>query len=196
MVTIRFTVIEEVGPAEPGFSWVWVGGIRIYSCYWSTNCRIEEFIEFLQRLERSARDSLHTLLKVGDFNLKSPEWGLSPREDYRGSLFAELATSLGLVVFNHGSQSTFVHNASESHLDITIVSHSISNIASGWRVREEECLSLHRFNSFSLDVRHQREAEDGPTNFGRAVKNFSAQKLQEALVSTPYIDPMDPTNPA
>lgn len=62
--------ITDQGRSESGFRWISTAGIRIYSCYWSPNTHINDFFDFLYRLERSIRSSPEDILLAGDFNAK------------------------------------------------------------------------------------------------------------------------------
>lgn len=90
----------------------------------------------------------------GDFNAKSPLWG-SPIEDRRGSILAEWMARMNLMVMNVGNKPTFQRDASQSIIDITIAKERAGRLVSGWRVLEEETLSLH--NYIRYDVSHGEE---------------------------------------
>lgn len=70
--------INVVGPLASGFRWIEV--LRVYSCYLSPNCSINDFEDFILCLERSVRASALLCVVAGDFNAKSRLWG-SPTED-------------------------------------------------------------------------------------------------------------------
>lgn len=77
---MKEVAIDIVGPAEVSFRWLQIGGVRIYSVYWSPNVTLASFANFLVRLETSIRESKALVLVAGDFNSKSPEW-CSPFSD-------------------------------------------------------------------------------------------------------------------
>jgi len=169
--------VNRVGPMHQGFRWVEVQGLRVYSCYWSPNCSINEYKDFLLQLELSIRNSLIPVVVAGDFNAKSRAWG-SPREDPRGSLLADLLASLDAAVCNNGQSPTFVRGQSQSHIDITFVSASIQDSVSNWEVREEESLSLHRYITF--DVGSANTARTQPSR-GWATNKIEATQLKATL---------------
>lgn len=98
----------------------------MYSCYWSPNCSIIEYKDFLLQLELSIRNSLIPVVVAGDFNAKSRAWG-SPREDPRGTLLADLLASIEAAVCNNGQSPTSVRGQSQSYIDVTFVSARIQD---------------------------------------------------------------------
>jgi len=143
--------INQTGPQESGFRWTEVPGLRVYSCYWSPNCSIAEYEDFILRLERSVRTSALPCVVAGDFNAKSRLWG-SPTEDKRGAILADLMSALDLHACNSGVSPTFVRGQSESHIDVTLVSNTIRGKVVDWKVLENESLSLHKYISFDIQM--------------------------------------------
>jgi len=131
-----------------------MNGHRLYSCYCSPNVTLSDFEDFLSALETSVRSSSVPIIITGDFNAKSREWS-SPIEDNRGKALADLSASLGLTVCNQG-QPTFVRGASESHIDLTFATWSTTCWVDGWKVLDEESLSLHKYIEFSVKTVIQR----------------------------------------
>jgi len=132
--------VDKIGPPSPGFRWLEIKGYRLCSCYISPNVRFPEFEAFLSNLEASVMGATGPVVIAGDFNSKSPEWG-SPIEDRRGRALADLLAALGLAVCNEGNEPTFVRGASESHLDLTIVSQASVRNVTGWKILYEEAFS-------------------------------------------------------
>lgn len=161
--------VQIVGSPQQGFRWIQMRGLRIYSCYCSPNVALSVFEDFLNALEVSVRSSPVPVVITGDFNAKSREWG-SLREDNRGKTLADLSASLGLTVCNQG-QPTFVRGASESHIDLTLVTRSATCRVDDWRVLDEESLSLHRYIEFTIKTTGWREPEPS------ASKNWAYRKL-------------------
>jgi len=115
---------------------------------------------------------------AGDFNSKSPEWG-SPIEDRRGRALADLLAALGLAVCNEGNGPTFVRGASESHLDLTLVSQASARNVTGWTVLDEEALSLHKYIVFNINaIRTQQKPK---VQKGWAYRKLDYAKLDEKL---------------
>lgn len=102
--------------------WVRIKVIRIYSCYVSLNISIDDYREYLERLETSIREaSGDEVILAGDFNAKNEEWGSSVN-DLRGNELVSLAPSLNLNVCNNGNTPTFERGLIHSILNLTFVS--------------------------------------------------------------------------
>lgn len=145
----KHIAIEAIGQADIGCRWIKIKGIRIYSVYCSPNIPVEEYNDFLNRLEDSVRGADGTVIIGGDFNAKRPEWG-SQISDIRGDFLAELSCSLDLQVCNVGERPTFTRGGSESFIDITFVSRSLWSKVNNWRVLDEESMSLHWYITFDI----------------------------------------------
>ncbi|KAL5232598.1 hypothetical protein ACI65C_000008 [Semiaphis heraclei] len=76
-----------------------IKGERIYSVYCSPNVSVDEYNEFLNRLEDSMQGANGPVFVGGDFNAKRPEWGLQI-SDIRKDSLAELLCSLDLHAYN------------------------------------------------------------------------------------------------
>lgn len=120
-----------------GFAWARIGSTLFYSCYFTPNCTIQEFNQFLGDLDASIRNRAIVGLDIivaGDFNSHSAEWG-SATDNARGSLLIDFAASLELVVCNVGSTPTFRRVIDATVIDVTF-SRSGGNrpIVSDWFV--------------------------------------------------------------
>lgn len=56
-----------------------IAGISVFACYWSPNTAVTMFIDFLDSLEAIIRAKNGEVIIAGDFNAKSPEWGITER---------------------------------------------------------------------------------------------------------------------
>lgn len=175
--------INHVGQAELGFRWVEFPGFRLYSCYCSPNCAIDEFKDFLLRLERSIRSSSIPVIAAGDFNAKSRSWG-SPRDDTRGTLLADLMSAIDMSACNEGNAPTFVRDSSESHIDITFASVGVRGSIDNWRVLDTPSLSLHRYIMFEVNALASWPRHPQPQS-GWAVRRMDKQLLSTSLALTP-----------
>lgn len=184
--------VTRVGPMHQGFRWVEVQGYRFYSCYWTPNCNLAAYSDFLLQLERSVRTSSVPVVIAGDFNAKSRTWG-NPRDDARGTLLADLVAALDATVCNDGQSPTFVRNQSKSYIDVSFVSSRILGLVKNWTVREDESLSLHRYISFEVDG--QTTTTSTPSS-GWVTSNIGIYRLRTALGlpenPTPAITAADP----
>lgn len=141
----------------------------------------------MDRLEISVRSMEVPVIIAGDFNAKGAEWG-DHREDDRGRLVMELMSSLFLVTKNSRDIPTFERiyrdgRVAQSHIDITLVSESITQQVTGWNVLEDYNGSLHRFITYNIADRTDTTAnhKDGPRWSWR---KYDTKKLQKYLAST------------
>lgn len=148
IVNVTKSRLHNEGPQEPGFRWVCVRGLRIYSCYWSPNSTLQEYEEFISRLGANIRSTATEILLTGDFNAKHSDWGC-PRNDRRGEVLADLITSTGLVVCNRDNTNPFSRG---SIIDLTIASPRTAQRITKWTVLDEEPLSDHYFLYFEINV--------------------------------------------
>jgi len=148
IVNVTKSRLDNEGRLEPGFRWVCDRGLRIYSCYWSPNSTLQEYEDFISRLEASIRRTATEILLTGDFNAKHSDWGC-PRNDRRGEVLADLITSTGLVVCNRGNTNTFSRG---TIIDLTIASPRTAQKITKWTVLDEESLSDHYYLYFEINV--------------------------------------------
>lgn len=87
--------------ADTGFAWTDLDNLSVYSCYYSSNCRLEEFQEFLDTLHESIIEATGEVIVSGNFNAHSQIWG-SRATDKRGEALLEMAEYSSLVVINDG----------------------------------------------------------------------------------------------
>lgn len=121
-----------------------MNGFRIYSCYFSPNIEITEFLNKIDKLVQHVRSYDTPVLIGGDFNSKSSEWS-SRTTDRRGVAVSEMIASLGLIVLNRGNTPTFQRGEANSIIDITLGSLSIARKICQWEVLTEETLSDHQY---------------------------------------------------
>ncbi|XP_050065663.1 uncharacterized protein LOC126554649 [Aphis gossypii] len=118
---------------DPEFVSARINGVQMFSCYVSPNQPLEDFTDFLQRLEDSVRTVPHDVpvLVTGDFNARSTAWG-DWVSNARGEELGMLIESLDFVIMNSGSIPTFSRGAG-SVIDLTLASESLARRLSGWR---------------------------------------------------------------
>lgn len=119
-------------------------GTRLYSCYWSPNSTIQDYKDFVTRLERSIRSETTEVILTGDFNAKHTEWGC-PKNDKRGDVLMDMINSTGLVICNKGKQSTFNKG---TIIDLTMATPRTAQNMSKWMVLDRETLSDHYYILF------------------------------------------------
>lgn len=168
---------EEIGHPGRGYMWVRIRGIRIYSCYVSPNISIDDYRDYLERLEASIRATSGEVILAGDFNAKHAEWG-SVVNDLRGNELATLAASLNLNICNVGNTPTFERGLSHSILDLTFATPHTAQKIVGWSVLDEETRSDHKYIYYSIGTYTERRG-NCPTGWSR--RKLDPQKLKQFL---------------
>lgn len=139
--------------AGAGFAWAELRSLRIYSCYITPNCQIEDFLDFLNLLEYSIRSASGEVIISGDFNAHAQVWG-SSGTNRRGEALLEMAESLNLLVMNDGKTPTFPRG--NSFLDLTMATPGVSKKFGKWVVLEQETMSDHQYILFKLNGTDRR----------------------------------------
>lgn len=67
--------MEKTTGSGVGFTWADLDFLRIYSCYITPNCRLEEFQDFLNLLQNSIHVATVDVIVSGDFNAHAQVWG-------------------------------------------------------------------------------------------------------------------------
>lgn len=156
---------EEIGNPGKGYVWVRIREIRIYSCYVSPNITLNEYKEYLERLEANIRSGSGEVILAGDFNAKHAEWG-SAINDQRGNELAVLTASLNMNVCNIGDTPTFERGSSYSVLDLTFASPATARKIVDWSVLDEETRSDHKYILYGLEL-HTEGRGNCPTGWSR-----------------------------
>ncbi|KAE9523750.1 hypothetical protein AGLY_015810 [Aphis glycines] len=119
------------------------------------------------------------LIMAGDFNAHSAEWG-SGTIDTRGTLLADFALALGLVVCNVGSKPTYRRVNAASVIDVTLARPLPGNypLVEDWDALEEVySASDHLYIKFTVatpDVHPRSLARDRIS--GWSVKKLKLEK--------------------
>lgn len=144
-----------VGDVEVGDGYVAarIDGTSVYSCYASPNSPIASYRAFLLRIEDSVRRRQGDVIVAGDFNAKSAAWNCTTT-DTRGEELSASADALRLEVANVGAEPTFHGRGAGSVVDVTLVSESLIQRTSRWRVLTGvENMSDHRYIEFEIGRR-------------------------------------------
>ncbi|XP_026811330.1 uncharacterized protein LOC113552686 [Rhopalosiphum maidis] len=177
IATHQAIIPEEIGKPGRGYVWVRIRGIRIYSCYVSPNITMDDYKDFIERLETSIRSGSGEVLLAGDFNAKHAEWG-SAVSDQRGHVLASLAASLNLNVCNLGNTPTFERGSSQSILDLTFASPLTAREIADWSVLDEETRSDHKYIFYRMGIHGERRS-NCPIGWSR--KKLDSQKIKDYL---------------
>ncbi|XP_074037206.1 uncharacterized protein [Leptinotarsa decemlineata] len=102
----------------PGYVWIELDSLVLYSCYIAPNIDMVSFQTYLNTLRSDMKKHVKQIVVGGDFNSKSYLWG-SNVEDKRGQALSEWMAEDDLKVHNTGEEPTFVRGRAESHIDVT-----------------------------------------------------------------------------
>lgn len=167
-----------------GFSWVELNKIIVMSCYVSPNSGfdyMETVLDEISQLIREKEPLDYNFIIGGDFNAKSPEWG-SYTTNIRGRILSEWIHSSNLCIVNVGNTPTFRREDQRSVIDVTFASEAIAGKISGWKVLEQETLSLHMYIYFELDLSLNPSTEDGTEVLRKwNVKTFNPDNFKQAI---------------
>jgi len=146
-ITQRSPLVRHRQGSGVGFSWMKVGDLAVFSCYWRPGTTLQEYALFLGHLEDAIRQLGDVkLILAGDFNAWHTEWG-SVVANPRGSLLSDFAISLDLTLANTGSAPTFERGSATSIIDVTFVR---GVVVAEWQVLEAETLSDHNYVSYAI----------------------------------------------
>ncbi|XP_060881919.1 uncharacterized protein LOC132953544 [Metopolophium dirhodum] len=178
LVTSRRAMPITDKGAGAGYAWARIGGTYYFSCYWTPNCTLQEFDNFLNGVEWAIWNSVDNLLVAGDFNAHLSEWG-SARDDARGSLLSGLASSLGLLAYNVGSEPTYSRVNAESVIDVTFARFlpNANPLVENWSVLTDlDSASDHSYVEFSVIYLFGASAA-APVVHPGAAKAWATKKL-------------------
>lgn len=82
-----------------GFTYVTTADYTIYSCYFSGNKEIQDLEESLWQIRERIQSNKETPIIAGDFNAKSPQWGMN-HTDSRGVVLTEWIAENKLAIAN------------------------------------------------------------------------------------------------
>lgn len=143
---------------------------------------MDDYRDYLDRLETSIRLGCGEVILAGDFNAKNAEWG-SKSNNQRGTELAELIASLNLQVCHIGSSPTFERGSSKSILDLTFASPRTANLTIDWKVLDEETMSDHKYITYTIGAQARTQDQ---LQIGWCRKKLDSQKLQK------YLDDREP----
>lgn len=162
-----------------GFSYIATTQLTIYSCYTSGNREIEDLEETLYEIQQHLRVNRGKAIIAGDFNAKSPQWGMDTA-DARGQVMTDWIATNDLVISNQGNKPTFTHQNYGSILDLTLATGNIAPYINNWDVLDMESLSDHKYIMFELVDKKRIRATVHQTQ-GWQVRKLDHQKLLEAV---------------
>lgn len=138
----------------PGFACMALPGLLVYNCYWKPGGPIEESEGFRARFEADVwrRDNPEVaLIKSGNYNAKSPEWGSETR-DLRDVKLEFFGASLSLWSHNIGPVPTFAIGGRTSVINVMLAQLPLGMSIRDWRVREDLYSDNgHRYIQFTVN---------------------------------------------
>lgn len=90
----------------PNYTYIKTARFTIYSCYFSGNKDISEMENSLDDISSRIRLNKENAIVAGDFNAKSPQWGME-YTDNRGQTVTNWMAENGLINGNVGNRPTF-----------------------------------------------------------------------------------------
>lgn len=182
-LTGKHTIIMERG-SGPGFCYITTPKYTIYSCYSSGNEDIDCLDKILQDIEVKIKNENKMVIVSGDFNSKSPQWGMR-NSDSRGLLLTDWMATNNLKVVNKGCEPTFQCGSYGSILDLTITSEEVQ--IEHWLVSEEETLSDHRYIIFEISEAQEKLQNNMQEN-GWQIGKLNIQRLEKSIETHLLVD--------
>ncbi|KAM8702706.1 hypothetical protein ACLKA7_000836 [Drosophila subpalustris] len=117
--------------------------IRLLSCYMAYDQPGPPPEDITRRLVNDCVTNNIGLLIGCDVNAHHTQWG-STNINKRGELLLDYILTTNLEVLNRGNDPTFVIKDRKEVIDLTLASHSISDLINNWKVSSEHSFSDHR----------------------------------------------------
>lgn len=169
-----------VNGTEAGFVEAKVDGIHFYSCYAPPSLSLAEFMDFLHRLTKDAKQHFPVAI-AGDFNSWAVDWG-SKETNARGEALLEAMAALDVVLLNSGDKPTFIRGEATSIVDLTFVSGCLAKGNCSWQVMDTYTASDHCAIIWTISTGHSVERTYRRVNaIGWKVSPFDEVAFKAAL---------------
>ena len=145
-----------------------IGDAIIISVYVSPNGTERDLGNVLDDIERTIRrNQRKDIIVAGDLNAWHKRCGAT-RTNRRGMILDEFMTINDLHSCRRGNEPTFtrVSGDATSMVDVMLANSRMRGKIEGWRVRDEETLSDHRYIQYRIEE-ETREAGAKPTTTGK-----------------------------
>jgi hypothetical protein len=176
IVNNNLTSIDEIEMNERDFCWILSNSIRLYSCYWFPNSILQEFTDFLTRLQITIRSNKAQVLVTDDFNAHHTDWG-KKNCNKRGEALSDFINGLGLFICNTGDTLTFRNQNGTSIIDLTLATPSLVAKITEWEVMDTISLSDHSYILFKINTSTVTNRKPPTWNTSKV----NCQKLEEIL---------------
>lgn len=161
-----------------GFVWVRFDSITLFSCYLTPSDSIGDFQRKLDEIEDNIISIQGPIIVAGDFNARSPEWGLQTANS-RGRRIIQMTARTGFTVANIGNVPTFRRPGCEGSIpDITLVSDRSVNRVKNWKVLEIYTASDHQYITYTYE--EDGLSSDETTQQTRSTRRWNSKKLNAA----------------
>lgn len=168
--------VEKRGKGN-GFSYIVTQKCTMVSCYSSGNREIEDLEQLLSEISALLIQCRKTTIVVGDFNAKSPQWGMR-KKDTRGARMEEWIAQNDMVLLNNHDKPTFQSENYGSILDLTLCTSDLVPFVTQWDVLEEESLSDHNYIFFEL-VFQTPITSSRAQKSGWQIRKLNKEKLEQ-----------------
>lgn len=161
-----------------GYSYIETEHCVMVSCYSSGNQEIDELENLLSDISAMLRRNNGRKTVIGgDFNAKSPQWGM-PRTDNRGQRIEEWIALNDLVLMNKGNKPTFQTENYGSILDLTFATADLAQTLGKWEVMDEETLSDHNYIFFEIGLQQTTAGNTTKPN-GWQIRKLDVVKFEQ-----------------
>lgn len=161
-----------------GFAFIKLAEFTIYSVYSSGNKDIQQFEDTLYEIGSRIRTLTEKAVIGGDFNAKSPQWGMN-YTDRRGEVLIEWLAAHDLAIMNRGESPTFQVQGYSSILDLTIATQNLAKNVSKWEVNDRESLSDHNYITYEI-VANRKAKPKHQRHHGWQLAKLSPENLENA----------------
>ncbi|KAL7724401.1 hypothetical protein ACLKA6_008748 [Drosophila palustris] len=126
--------------------------VRLLACYMAYDQEGPLPEDITQSLISDCELNKIGLIVGCDANAHHTQWG-SSNINARGELLLDYLLSTNLEIINRGNDPTFIIKDRKEVIDLTLVSHPLSNLITEWKVSDEHSFSDHRYIEFVLNLK-------------------------------------------
>ncbi|KAL7725082.1 hypothetical protein ACLKA6_016155 [Drosophila palustris] len=126
--------------------------VRLLACYMAYDQEGPLPEDITQSLISDCELNKIGLIVGCDANAHHTQWG-SSNINARGELLLDYLLSTNLEIINRGNDPTFIIKDRKEVIDLTLVSHPLSNLITEWKVSDEHSFSDHRYIEFALNLK-------------------------------------------
>lgn len=162
-----------------GITYIVTPDFTLCSCYASGNRDLNHLDDLLDQISSLIRSAQGKTIIVGDFNAKSPQWGMT-KTDTRGAVMEDWIAQNDLIIMNDGDKPTFQVESYSSVLDLTLATSDLKEQIQKWDVLEEDSLSDHNYITFEFK-KLEKPPRTRPTFKGWQTRKFNKTALNQKV---------------